>query len=271
MVQPTDPAYQRAKTEMVRKILNMGLAGLGAGAAIRGALGLKNLMQEPYESPFVSPGPSTLEMPVVADTTDDEAALAKLASDVASNSGVVAALADKVKNLIPDDPISTNVSNLRHSPWAVPLMVGGTAAGLYGGYSLVDSLLNSQRKQQQEEALAEAQAEYERALQEQAQAGHKYAADDPYGGLHTVYDQWQEKRATIPGAQWLTDRIGNAAAAALAVAGITGVGSGIAAYNYGRRASQDKAVRRALQNRSQRLWMSQLQPLTIVPSPVPPT
>lgn len=261
--------YEQAKADAVRKILNMSLAGLGTGAALRGVLGLKNLMNPPYQPPFVSPGPSTLPVPVVADD-EEEDQLAKLASDAAANPGIVNTLATQLSKLIPDDAISRNVSNMAYAPWMMPLMFGGTAAGIYGGWRAADSLIGNQRKQQQEEALEAARADYERALQEQAQAGHKFASDaGPYDELNELYDAWLNKSATSGLVQGGIDLSGRALAAMLTLAGVSGVGSAIAAYKYGRRISKDKATNTALKQRAQRLWANQRQPLAVVPSLVP--
>jgi hypothetical protein len=67
-------------------------------------------------------------------------------------------------------------------PWAMPAAVGAGAGGLYGGWKLMDYVLDQRRKSKLDDELEEAKAEYEAALS----GSDKVAAD---GSLASDLDQ----------------------------------------------------------------------------------
>lgn len=257
--------YDQARIDAIKKVLSIGLTGLGVGAAARGAIGLKDLMQPPMQQPFVSPGPSTLELPVAASEEDEDPDLAMLAKQ-AADSPILDRVATTLNKYIPSWG-DKYVSNMEYAPLMMPAMLGAGAAGVAGGWGLAGSLQQNQQKTRQEEALAAAQAEYEQALAEQSAAGMKSASADLYGELDELFDLVMEKQANGFG-QGLVDTGGMSLAALLSILGVSAVGTGKFVYDYQRSRAKDTALNKAMSERARQMWNNNAQQVAVVPKPV---
>lgn len=156
--------------------------------------------------------------------------------------------------------------------WELP---GGTlagAGGLYGGWKLVDWLMDKRRKAQQSSALERARGDYEKALQEQyasAMAAKNASNDGP--SLDAVYDHLTDaaamqahlEKVAVNPASVVRD-VGHYGAGAYltALMALTGL-SGIGTYNWSKSNSRAKALEKALKRRRQA--RSAPQPFAAVP------
>lgn len=150
----------------------------------------------------------------------------------------------------------------------IPMIIGGGAAGLYGGWKLVDYLLEKNREANVRAQLESAKKDYRRALNEQFQAELPPAKQAAAGTLDKVAAAFEKEGSKflgvdlpdfrintgelvsrMPGAQGTQD-MANALGGAYAVAlGLTGLGTGIGAYNWTRNRSEANALERALRRR----------------------
>lgn len=257
--------YDQARIDAIKKVLSIGLTGLGVGAAARGAVGLKNLMQPPMQQPFVSPGPSTLELPVAATEEDEDPDLAMLAKQ-AADSPILDRVATTLNKYVPSWG-DKYVSNMSYAPWMMPAMLGAGALGVAGGWGMTGGLLQDQQKAKRDEALAAAQAEYERALAEQSAAGVKSAAAELYSELDELFDLAMEKQAINLG-QAAVDTGGMSLAALLSILGVSAVGTGKFMYDYQRSRAKDTALNKAMSERARQMWNNNAQQVAVVPKPI---
>lgn len=252
----------QARREAIQRLLHLGLAGFGLGAAGRGLVGLLGEQREPLATPFVSPGPSVVPIPLpprpakekapgMADTRFKlaEAPLTKLADGVA----------DMLAKHLPQDWLS-NMASSPDKAWPMIPAAVGVGAGTFGaGWSLTDWLLNKRRKTDQTDKLEAARNDYRQALMAQQQAHQKVAGEEPYARLDDLYDLL-EKRGML-GGDTANQGVGALVAAMLA----TGAGTGYGAYKWTKGRSNAALLRKALEARSRQLWQQSPQPIVAVP------
>jgi hypothetical protein len=125
-------------------------------------------------------------------------------------------------------------------PWAVPAAVGAGAGGLYGGWKLMDYLLDKRRKDNLDEDLEEAKEEYESALSDVS----KEAADGSLSAdLNQLYDDlnlYGEKAA----ASW-PEWGGRAAGAYGTAAGFGALLMALIGYKHGKKKQRRRVLERA--------------------------
>lgn len=245
-----------ARTDLAKQILSVGLAGLGAGVAGRSIMGLRNLSRPPVAMPFISPGPSPLPIPVPApqpteEELAEEAALGKVAAD-----GLYEQAANTLGKFLPEQPWSREVASV------VTLPIAG-GLGAVGGWKLTDWMLDKRRKAQLDEELANAQAEYETALQSQFQP--KMASADDKINVGLLLDELygvMEKTAAVGVTSGL-------AGAYLLAASVLGGGAAYGTYNWAKNRSPAAMLAKAQKERARRLWAQTNQPIVAVPQPIP--
>lgn len=268
----TDPA----KLEAARKLLGLGLAGLGVGAVGRSVLGFRNMLQGPQKVPFISPGPSAVEVPILRyrqpkppeEEDDDELppgavpagpALQKLALDL---QGIANAPAEGVASMLPDGGLAGMASDPMHSWAAMPVGVGLAGAGVMGGWNLTDWLLKQRKQHTVDDALHQARRGYQKALVEQFKQTApvpKEAAADPYAQLDELYDELEKQ------ANWFGDAANTAGGGAATLLGLTALGTGVGTYQWVKNRSRAAMLAKALQARSRQLWAQQPQQIYAVP------
>lgn len=250
-------ASQQVRSDALGDIGKVMLFGGGAGAGIRGLLGLHNLVRRNASKPIkLNRGPAELPLPYpVEPEPEEETEQVKLA-EMGTVSGLLSG------------QYATNKAGL---PWYRPAMlVGGLAAG-YGGWKAIDHVLDSRRKQDLESELEDSRAQFQKALlsqYDQPLAKHssdseteKLAAD--LDGLFDLFEQATEKSAESTWADVLGGTAGNygmyAAPAALM--------AGYAAYKTGQKTNRAAVIQKALKRRARR--NASLQPDELFATPVP--
>lgn len=139
-------------------------------------------------------------------------------------------------------------------PWTVPAAIGAGAAGVAGGWRLVDWLSKQQDKGRQDADLARAKSEYESALQELHGHGKMAAVDEAATSLQKQADG---EAKPGPFMSWFrpgdsaTNLAGATLGSTLTYAGVAGVPAAIMAYNYVKNHSPAKALQSALYRRQQ--------------------
>jgi hypothetical protein len=183
-------------------------------------------------------------------------------------------VADKIA---PHLPASTTTNPLAND-WGIPATVAAAGGASYGGYKLLDWLLQANKQRSQAGQLEDAEKDYENALSEQYRAAMqtKRASDDL--GIDELY----EKRASLsvmekllPGqglglgaiydntighdAHQFTKGVQNAALMLLAA------GAGKATYDHTRARNQDNLVGEALKQRQRQRQKLSPPPLLALP------
>lgn len=275
------------RAEIFKRLASLGLLAGGVGALGRTLVDVLSPART-EQMPFVSPGPSTLGVPVSEPPQRKKPGLAKLASDLAKNDWATR-LSTAWPELVSHVPlIGTGLNSLEQNAthagnawWTGPAAVATGAAGVAGGYGIANWLLGKQRKSQVDSELARAKKVYQQALLAQDPATKVAGEIDP---LVTKLDQafdMLEKRANpswyASGANpikllgGLTGDVGNGVMGAYltALGTLTG-GAGYAGYQWAKGRSTNALMQRAMQNRARMLWSSTAQPVEAVPVPIKP-
>jgi len=140
-------------------------------------------------------------------------------------------------------------------PWAMPAAVGAGAGGLYGGWKMMDYLLDKRRESRVDEELEEAKAEYEAAL-----ADTKEAADGSFGKdldeLYNNLNMYGEKAA----ASW-PEISGQAAGVYGTTAGLGALLMAIMGYKHGKKKQRKRVIRKAQTSRRREEYRKRPDPL----------
>ena len=267
------------RAEAVKTLFRLMAGGAGVGMFGRGLLHLMQPQTLP-QVPFVSPGPSTLEIPAVQ---EEEPGLAKLAAELAKEALFDdQTLANAWKNVaearFPLDItgitgvtgwLGRNVSDPQNAPMMMPLALGSAAAGTAGGWSLADWALRRRRKSQIDEQLQAAKDEFQAALLAQAQAagpGVKAASEQSLSErLDVLYDLLQETNEKQIKEGSVADAASIPAGAYLTALGLLSAGSAYGMYNWTKNRSKAHLLDKALRERARLLWARSPQPVSVVP------
>lgn len=227
-------------------LLKYTLAGLGTG--ISGAK-LYNLISSVNKAPakYTKFGPG-------AKTVDEDE---KLASLQGIYDAVISAPGKLLQALPVDNPTKDAVG--------VSALIGGTGLGLYGGVKLVNALAEKKRKEELQEQVEDAKAQYQKALTGKKHAAALDQAFDLYkaadGSGHGI---WNALKALVgTGGRLLSGDVAGVATDAMAtpfkilqqspaaynayVASVLGSGAlaGKMTYDWTRARSKDKAIENA--------------------------
>lgn len=236
---------QSIHKDIAKAIVQYGIGGLGVGAGAAGLyhlLGAVNKAKPKYKK--VGPGPQTV---------DEEE---KLAADPTPASAYsLDSLLSEIGKRIPKGYF--NMPNLGgagikdYDPgrqgWTTAAILGTTGLGLYGGASLVNSLAEKKKQEDMKEDVADAKAQYQRAL-----FGKSAEA------LDAAFAKFQKVSEEQPGSS--AGDLLNAPYAVMARAGMWGpyltavLGSGALAgkltYDWTRTRGRDKALQAAQKSRA---------------------
>jgi len=141
------------------------------------------------------------------------------------------------------DPLGT--TNPAAKWWQGPAMIGGGLAAGAGGWKLVDWLADKHRAGIADEDLNAAKQEYEQAIQ----GLHPKVAclNEAREIIRKTAEGGMDALVTYPWARNALKNVAGAGAGSLAtIAAVTGVPTGILAYQYARNTSDSKALQEAL-------------------------
>lgn len=272
------------RAEIFRRLLSLGLAAGGVGAAGRT---LVDVLSPPAATkiPFVSPGPSPLGIPVAAQHAEQQKRqrTLKLAAAIAQSDWATR-LGEAWPHMIAKLPGGTGLNRVEAAAshagnawWTAPAAVATGAAGLAGGYGLANFLLNRSRKNQVDSELSRAKKLYQDALVAEGQRKQASEVDPIVNKLDVLFDAI-EKRANehlyasmANPISWFSagGDLGNSALGAYltALGAVTG-GAGYAGYRWAKSRSDTALAEKALKERGRRLWQTTAQPIEAVPVPV---
>jgi hypothetical protein len=250
-------AMSQAEKDAWNRMLAVLVTGGAAGAGIRGLMGVRNMFRDkPKVDPVSSiPQPVPIRIPLRMQEEEDEP-MPKLAGLGARPSG-------------------------RFNWWEIPTGIAAGAGGLFGGWKLVDWLMDKRRQMAMQGELDEAKKDYESALQDQYSSAmlSKGASAEPT--LDDVFDhisdpekmqaQMEKVGFSFIPQSWknTSGDVGHGAAGAYltALMALTGL-SGLGAYKWTKSKSRSKAMEKAIKKR--RMMRAAPQPITAIPQYTPP-
>lgn len=231
---------QPAQRDAWNRVLSAIVLGGGVGAGARGLVGLRNLILNPPAVDEQSSVPS--EVPIVVPRSPEE------------------------KRAFPEMPTRADGGV---NFWEYPVGIGGGALGVYGGWKLVDWLMNQRNKARRQSELQHAEQEYESALKDQYSA--MMMGKSAEASLDDVFDEYTQMRSGREKQAIDFNTIGRGVrdlghgslgAYLTALAALTGL-SGVGMYNWTKSRSNAKAVERAIKMRRQQ--RQQPQPIMAYP------
>jgi hypothetical protein len=261
--QPADPRLTELAGQGLTNVLQLGAAGLGIGAATRGAIGLRDLFARalnPVQSSYPAAMMTSLPYPVRDDDEDPDNPRNK------QKRAAFNGLKEWLGGLHYGKP--WDVTDKTDFPWLYPAAVAATAGGAYAGYKGIDSVLQAQKQKQEEEELAGAKSDFEKALLSsygQPKQGEEKTAGDELGEvLDHLYDACTTKQAEWPArvGNWTTGRY------------LAGVGLPLGAlgaywgYEHGQDASNRTVLEKAMRRRQQAELLAHPAEMYAVPTPV---
>lgn len=276
----TQPTQLLGKQQAAQQLLSLLGVGVAGGVGVRGLMGLRDMVKDtqyPPQSSAQLPQPINLMRNFPAE--EEEADVPGAAMQ--KSAGEPGALAKAIAPMMPKTHTTSPLKNQAGIPMGM-LAVGG---GAFGGYKLLDWLLDKERGNTGQQEVGAAEDEYRKALAEQYRAAMqaKHAGDDL--GITALADLYVEdvqqngrqKRAifnflsrtpigpmmdqayapVIGNDNWEAFK-GTSDAAALALA----LGSGLATYNWTKGSNKNEILAKALKKRQQQ--RSRLSPAPMV-------
>jgi len=247
---------------MLSNSMRLGLGGLGVGAAGAAGLSALNSATSGTKAKDTSRLPSQVLLSHVGPKEREERRrLAKVSAEVGS-----AVAREKqaegpldqagqylAKNYLPD-AVKTDVPNAMWSAAGIPIALGATGLGLYGGWKGTDAVLDAMRASERDRDVARAKKRYQKALAAQFGERPKQAADatteehtaddiqfgDLYEKVAQPNDQWQSPSGTR---QYTDPLIGAYLASMLGLGGL----SWAATHAYTKGHDRNKEISRALE------------------------
>jgi len=250
--------------EAWRQALKIGLLGLGGGAALRGLIGIKDVVSQPdVPSARVGPRPTVIQVPVPERGVEEEEKRRKYAeAPVGPPARPGRLLEPSPTGEPPQVPYIEGYTqpqgqglwdrirglknvDITSKPWFMPAAVGLGAAGIYGGYKGVDALLGMRQKADRKKELENAKQEYQNALVEQYEADGAKRASSLAADLDEL-----SKTAS------LNDAVGKGMGAYLTLAGLLATGAGLGTYSYVKSRQPDERLAKAIKQRERLRWAS---------------
>lgn len=267
----TPVQQSEAKREMLKKLLQIGLAGAGIGIGGRSLLGMKNLLS-PAEAPdpyaYTSPIPTPVGIPTRREDEEEKRA-------AGNEPDLLGRVAEGVlpKSLPPvANPLATGAG--------IPAAAGMAAAGVGGGWWLTDYIMRRRRQAQSDDEMAGAEQEYQDAMAEQYRAAmrNKAAGDDL--GIDSLFDLCHSPEMTkvaagpldtveggykgLLGTSTVEKLKGVFGLAAL----VTGGGAAYATYDWTKNRSRKAMLDKAIRARARMRQSGTPVPMMAMPTPV---
>jgi hypothetical protein len=289
---------EQLRSDAMQDITNKALAALGIGMAARGGLGLYNVAF-PKGNRLSAQKPTVLDVPYpLADDEDEEekesadlraatprlsVAKERIVSQHIADGGTLKEAIKKAYSDWSDDLVDGHVDDREKCanwwydtfikgtgakekadiPWHGPGTLLGVVGGGYAGWKILDKILASRRKAEQQKKLDEAKAQFSQALSGQYEAGKQ--SSDLSGQLDDLYDKFEK---TANGEGWVDQNTwGQLGQMYGMYAAPMALFTGIATYRAAAKRRRKEILEKAIKKRKQR--RQALAPIEIYARPVP--
>lgn len=239
-------ATENLKQETMGDIGKTALMTLGLGSAARGGYGLLNLLRRNISPPRVRPKVKPLPLPYPEEGEEEE--------KVAEEGGVATPPGG-------ESWFDSPVTKKEGLWWRKPGMLLGGLAGAYGGWKLVDHIMDQRRQAEVEDEVSGAKSRFRDAMLSNYSSPIKQAADDEPNALDRLFDQF-EKQATM--GDTIGSTLGNYGMYAVPASLL----AGYSAYNMARKRRRANVLKKALQRRERRRQQQSPAPIFATPVPV---
>lgn len=298
------PAQDQGKQLVAKQLLSLlGIGALG-GVGVRSLMGLRDMTHQPTLGIGPSanlPHPITIygkpQHPKI--TSEEEPGVLPMQKvgfnamqglkDVGNTviggaqqaGNAVADFGKNIPNILAEQLPKTHTTTPLASEWGIPAGIAALGGGAYGGYKLVDWLLNKEKNMAGEADVDAAEDDYQQALAQQYRSAmmSKRASDDL--GINELADIYVAKRAEIPAEKqasmsalesvfpWVGDIYSNLPGmgydrwqalkgAGNAAIGATMLGAGKLTYDWAKGQNKQELLRKALKRRQ--LMRQQMSP-----------
>jgi hypothetical protein len=240
-------ATENLKQESMGDIGKTALMSLGLGTAARGGYGLLNLLRRNISPLRVRSKVKPLPLPYPEEEEEEKIAAEGVMAPPGGESWF-------------DSPV-TKKEGLW---WRKPGMLLGGLAGAYGGWKLVDHIMDQRRQSEVEDEVSGAKQNFRGAMMSNFASPIKQASDnsDNLGSdLDRVFDAF-EKQATI--GDTIGSTVGNYGMYAVPASLL----AGYSAYNMARKRRRSNVLKKALQRRERRRQQQSPAPIFATPVPV---
>ena len=231
--------------EGMRDILSTVLLGAGIAGTLRGGQGLLNLLSRGNKPLRTRSGISSLRVPVSADKEEEE----KEAGE------------KQAFKAVPD-----SVTNKNSLWWYMPSLLAAGAGGAYGGWKLIDNIMDKRRRGEVEDELEAAKADYRDALESHLKEG----SDSELGNaLDALYDKMEKVsfQSLMPSANTLGG-LGGAYATYAIPSALLGY---LVVKNMTDKGSKRKVLEKAQKRRASKRQKTRPTELYAVPDPIEDT
>lgn len=286
------------KSEALHSIGRYLIAGLGIGAAGRGIMGLSQLTNQNIRSE-PKPVPHSIIAPIpVPDLEDEEEEEENKLRKVSNFSLFQEPRMPKPKDTstaaykeydewrpedrrIPGHIAGDDATTNAELPFYIPAVGLGAPLAAYGGYKLVDWLLNKRNKQQQTSQIDEAKKRYHDALLAQYTPNQiqKWSSANINEGLDILFDAVSkrvegklEKAAHIfpsiePAMNAVFSAIPGQALGVVGLgAGALALGAGVGTYNYVKKRDPEERLKKIIEQRRREQWLRKPPEVFATPS-----
>ena len=263
----TKQAMLDQRAMAVKKLL--GILGTGAltGAGARGLMGFRDMFVDGPNIPRPAtqlPQPIVLATPPGASLTDEERKRQKAAVAPPWLDRVSTALSKFIPKPTTTNPIANE--------WGMPAAAAAGVGGVYGGYKLVDWLLQKEKAKGEQNRVNAAEKDYDNALSSQYQAAMMAKNAEDALGICELADMYVAAKTALPNEKqaspsllqlfpWFDNVYRNAAggednwqafkgAINTAMLG-TALTTGVGAYNWTKGKNKQQLLEQALRRRQQ--------------------
>ncbi len=193
----------------------------------------------------------------------------KLAFELAPVAPPVSATGQRARFGSPGDlnkqgfaPVPDSVTKKDSLWWYMPSMLAAGLGGGYGGWKLVDKIMDSRRQTEVQDELEAAKADYEDALQSHLKAG----SDSEIGNaLDSLYDKMEKVSFSLTPSANTMGSLGGAYATYAIPSALLGY---LVVKNLTDKGSKRKVLQKAQENRAARRQKSRPSELYAIPDPV---
>lgn len=248
-----------SNNEALSQVAQLAALGLGTGVSIRGLLGLRDMLSRSLAKRRKNPSPAVVEIGVPRYEGE------KAAAGEALFNYPPGFLESKEPNA-GDWLLGRTHENKWSKPWFATAALGAPALGIYGGYKLVDMLLEKARKREKEQELEGAKEEYRNALMSQ------YTPDKVKHGASDELAKDLDELVSLVKSAELGDAINNgagfAAGAYAPLALLLGGSAALGTYNWAKKRSPEAQLAKAMKQRERLRWASKPPEIYAVVKPI---
>lgn len=237
------------RSDALKQLGRLLLGGVGVGMAGRGMLGLAQLTKRNLRPPAGLSGSAIpVEVPFPAEQLEEEP--------------------EKMAGALSGFLAGDHAKSPAGIPWMIPATVLGGGAAIYGGWHLMDKILDARRKQELKGDVDNARNDFNQALLAEYDRP-QHSPQLKFGSAAaTLGDDLENLFQTVKTAGLLEDTLhGSGIGVGLygTAAGVAGLAAAVGAYGATKKRRERELLQKAHKMRQRQRWMQQPPPLVLSP------